>query len=121
MMSVINMFAIFFKLFFISIILASNAYSEDSHSFYEKNNIPMTVLWGDTHVHTNLSADSYAYGNTKLTPDMAYSFAKGKEVTTNNGQIAKLRRPLDFLVVADHGYNLGVPTSKGAIEYANKL
>ena len=34
--------------------------------------------------------------------------AKGEQVTTNTGQQAKLSRPLDFLVVADHSDNMGL-------------
>ena len=37
----------------------------------------------------------------------AYRFAKGEEVTSSSGQPAKLSRPLDFLVVADHSDNMG--------------
>ena len=37
----------------------------------------------------------------------AYRFAKGEEVTASSGQRAKLSRPLDFLVVADHSDGLG--------------
>ena len=37
----------------------------------------------------------------------AYRFARGEEVTASSGQPAKLSRPLDFLVVADHSDNMG--------------
>ncbi len=37
----------------------------------------------------------------------AYRFAKGEEVMASSGQPAKLSRPLDFLVVADHSDNMG--------------
>ena len=40
-------------------------------------------------------------------PSDAYRFAKGEEVTASSGQPAKLSRPLDFLVVADHSDNMG--------------
>ena len=40
-------------------------------------------------------------------PRDAYVFAKGNEVTASSGQPAKLRRPLDFLVVADHSDAMG--------------
>jgi hypothetical protein len=46
-------------------------------------------------------------GNT-LGPDEAYRFAKGETVTSSSGQKARLARPLDFLVVADHAENLGL-------------
>ena len=38
----------------------------------------------------------------RLGPDEAYRFARGETVTASLGHKAKLRRPLDFLVVADH-------------------
>jgi arylsulfatase A-like enzyme len=68
---------------------------------------PTRVYWGDTHVHTTLSGDAYAFG-ARLTPAEAYRFARGETVRANNGREARLRRPLDFLMVADHAENLGV-------------
>ena len=40
-------------------------------------------------------------------PKDAYRFAKGEEVMASSGQRAKLSRPLDFLVVADHSDGMG--------------
>jgi len=40
-------------------------------------------------------------------PEDAYKFGRGEEVTSSTGQRAKLSRPLDFLVVADHSDNMG--------------
>jgi hypothetical protein len=74
-----------------------------SMSFAETN-----LYWGDTHVHSNRSPDSYAFGNGRLTPDNAYRFAKGEEITTNSGHKARLQTPLDFLLVADHAEFVGV-------------
>ena len=65
-------------------------------------------FWGDTHVHTNLSIDAFNYGNRSLGPEEAYRFAMGEVVSSSSGKLAKLRRPLDFLVVADHASNMGV-------------
>ena len=50
--------------------------------------------------------DAGAFG-ARLGPRDAYRFAKGEEVTASSGQLAKLSRPLDFLVVADHSDNMG--------------
>ena len=69
---------------------------------------PINVYWGDTHLHTNLSLDAYNYGNRGLGPEEAYRFAKGERVKAHNGMNAQLRRPLDFLVIADHASNMGV-------------
>ena len=49
-----------------------------------------------------------AFGNT-LGPEEAYRFARGEEVVSSTGQRAKLSRPLDFLVVADHAEGFGFP------------
>src|SRR5690349_10396545 len=43
----------------------------------------------------------------RLNPRDAYRFARGEEVMASSGQPAKLSRPLDFLVVADHSDNMG--------------
>ena len=40
-------------------------------------------------------------------PRDAYRFAKGEEIMASSGQLAKLSRPLDFLVVTDHSDNMG--------------
>lgn len=70
---------------------------------------PTRVFFGDTHLHTALSMDAGAAG-AKLLPADAYRFAKGIEVTGASGQKAKLSRPLDFLVVADHSDQMGLIT-----------
>jgi len=67
---------------------------------------PQRVYWGDTHLHTIYSFDAGAAG-TRLTPEDAYRFARGEEVTTNTGQLIRLSRPMDFLVVTDHSDGLG--------------
>ncbi len=68
---------------------------------------PDKLLWGDTHLHTLNSADAFSFG-ARLSPTDAYKFARGEEVVSNTGQKAKLKRPLDFLVVADHAEGLGI-------------
>ena len=69
---------------------------------------PIRVFWGDAHLHTDFSFDAGLMG-TKLTPEDAFRFARGDEVVSTTGQPAKLRRPLDFLVVTDHSNYLGLP------------
>ncbi len=66
------------------------------------------VFWGDTHLHTKLSTDASSRGNRNLGPEDAYTVARGGTVIAHNGMEARLRRPLDFLVIADHAENLGV-------------
>jgi hypothetical protein len=68
---------------------------------------PDRVFFGDTHVHTSYSTDAGMIGNM-LGPDEAYRFAKGEIVTSSSGVRARLLRPLDWLVVADHAENLGL-------------
>lgn len=68
---------------------------------------PETVLWGDTHLHTDNSIDAFGFG-VRLGPEDALKFARGDEVTSTTGIKAKLARPLDFLVIADHSDGLGV-------------
>ncbi len=68
---------------------------------------PLRVFWGDTHLHTSYSTDAGMIGNT-LGPDEAYRFARGEMVVSSTGVKARLVRPLDFLVIADHAENLGL-------------
>jgi len=66
------------------------------------------LYWGDVHLHTNMSFDAYLQGTRMLSPQEAYDFAKGGAVRADNGQIAQLRKPLDFLGIADHAENMGL-------------
>ena len=83
---------------------AESHYSPHVHPAY-----PTRVLWGDTHVHTSYSTgDSYVAGENTVTPSIAYRFARGETVTAMNGMRARIREPLDFLVIADHAEGLGL-------------
>jgi hypothetical protein len=77
------------------------------YSPYPAQNFPNRVYFGDTHLHTSYSTDAGMIGNT-LGPEQAYRFARGEQVTSSTGLPARLARPLDFLVVADHSENLGL-------------
>ena len=66
------------------------------------------LFWGDLHVHSNQSPDSFAFGNARLTQENAFRFARGERVVASNGMEAQLQRPLDFLLVADHAEFIGV-------------
>jgi len=67
---------------------------------------PEQVFWGDTHLHTDNSIDAFGFGN-RLDAEAALRFARGEEVTATKGAKAKLSRPLDFLVIADHSDAMG--------------
>jgi hypothetical protein len=81
--------------------------AEPEYSPFLDIGYPNRVFWGDTHLHTSYSTDAGMIGN-RLDPDDAYRFARGEEVVSSTGVRAKLVRPLDFLVVADHAENLGL-------------
>jgi len=83
------------------------ALGKKEYSPYLNRTFPDRVLWGDTHLHTSYSTDAGMVGNF-LGPEEAYRFARGQTVRASKGVRAKLVRPLDFLVVADHAENLGL-------------
>jgi Protein of unknown function (DUF3604) len=72
------------------------------------NDYPTRLLWGDTHVHSNLSPDAFTFGNRGVTSEQAFRFARGETVTSQTGLQARLSRPLDFLLVSDHSEFLGI-------------
>ena len=68
-------------------------------------------LFGDTHVHSSYSFDSYI-SQQRNDPWDAYRFAKGEELILpdgngNNVIRAKISRPLDFTVLTDHAEYFG--------------
>ena len=81
--------------------LKANGYSP-----YAGKSYPTRVLWGDTHLHTKLSLDARAFGAT-LGPEQAYRLARGEQITSSHGELIRLSRPLDWLVVADHSDGMG--------------
>ena len=73
--------------------------------------------FGDLHVHTSFSFDSYGVGNTMNDPAAAYRFAKGEEVGLppfaedgTSSRTLKIGRPLDFTAVTDHSEYIGEVT-----------
>ena len=68
-------------------------------------------MFGDLHVHTRLSFDSYV-SSQRNGPDTAYRYARGEAITLpdEDGKqtvIAKIQRPLDYTAVTDHAEFLG--------------
>ena len=98
-----------FALSMISMTSTTIFSAEESYSLKANVDYPVNVLWGDTHLHTSYSLDAEILGkNTQIGPEQAYQFARGDKVKAHNGMTAKLDRPLDFLVVADHAEYLGL-------------
>ncbi len=73
---------------------------------YAGRSYPTQVLWGDTHLHTAVSVDAGTM--CRLGQEDAFRFSRGEEVTTTGGLRAKLSRPLDFVVIADHAEMYGL-------------
>jgi len=91
----------------------SDLYPGKAYSPYAQSGFPDQVFWGDTHLHTGLSMDAGLFG-ARLGLDDAYRFARGEEVMASSGQPAKLGRPLDWLVIADHSDGMGFFTDLAA-------
>lgn len=83
------------------------AVKAEDYSPYVTESFPRSVYWGDTHLHSSLSSDAFGLGVT-LGPDAAFRFASGQTVTSTGGIEARLSRPLDFMVLADHAESLGM-------------
>lgn len=82
------------------------SFSKTNYSPYAGRSYPRNVYFGDTHLHTDLSVDAGAFGN-RLGLDEAYRFTRGEEVVSSSGVRAKMGRPLDWVVVADHSDGMG--------------
>jgi hypothetical protein len=80
---------------------------ETSYSPFVGESYPKNVYWGDTHLHTSNSFDA-GFINFRVGPEDAFRFARGEQIMSNGGMPVKLVRPLDFLVVSDHGVYLGL-------------
>ncbi len=84
----------------------SEAYTGKVYSPYAHRAFPERPLWGDSHLHTELSMDAGLFGN-RLSPRDADRFARGEEVVSSTGQAVRLSRPLDWLAVTDHSDGMG--------------
>lgn len=86
-----------------------SASSERPYSPNADREFPTMALFGDTHVHSALSADAGGGGTTLMPRDM-YRFARGGQVNSNTGQPVKLPRPFDFYMLTEHTDGMGVIT-----------
>ena len=103
---------VYFSLLFLaaSTVAVSSEGANDAaknYSPYASSTQPTNVYWGDSHLHTSLSLDAGLFGNT-LTPDDAYRFARGEQLTSSSGVPVKLARPLDWMVLTDHTDMMGI-------------
>lgn len=83
-------------------------YTETREPCADRNPL-RNLYFGDLHVHTRNSFDSWAAGN-ETTPEDAYRFARGEEVEIFGDPTprrVRLGRPLDFAAVTDHSEFLG--------------
>ncbi len=65
------------------------------------------VYFGELHLHTAYSLDAYIFGNTMNDPFEAYKFAKGEAIDLPTGVSKRIKAPLDFAAITDHGEALG--------------
>jgi len=80
--------------------------SRSEFSPYVGREYPTHVFWGETHLHTAVSVDAGTM--CRVGQEDAYRFARGETITTTHGLRAKLSRPLDWLVIADHSEMYGL-------------
>src|SRR5262245_36796548 len=78
-----------------------------NYSPYAERRYATQVFWGDQHLHTSFSCDAGVIGD-RLSPDDAFRFARGEQLRSSSGQLVRLERPLDWLVVSDHAEYLGM-------------
>lgn len=95
--------------------LRTTVAAQDELSFYRPANTvsdsdtdvgTANLYFGDLHIHTSLSFDSYLFGN-RLDADSAYRFAKGERQQIGTGERIELARPLDFAAITDHAEGFG--------------
>jgi hypothetical protein len=78
-----------------------------SPAIIQPSNPIKNVYFGDLHIHTSLSFDSYLFGN-RIEPDEAYRIAKGEVGEIKTGEQIRLTRPLDFAALTDHAEGFGL-------------
>jgi hypothetical protein len=84
--------------------------SSEDYSPFVGRDYPDQVLFGDLHLHTEISFDAGLVG-TRLTMHDAFRVARGEKIISNTGQPVQLIRPLDFLAITEHAEMLGLATA----------
>ena len=87
---------------------AQTSPQSENYSPYADWRYPTRVYWGDQHLHTSHSPDAGLVGD-RLGPEDAFRFARGEQVRSSTGQLVRLERPYDWLVVSDHAEYMGLP------------
>jgi hypothetical protein len=73
-----------------------------------KKNPLNNVYFGEQHLHTQQSADAFAFG-TRNTPDDAYRYCKGEAIKKNtSGEMVQKITPYDWCAVTDHAVFFGM-------------
>ena len=109
---------VFYALFILSVDKDQQIQTRLNDEYYlrdgslENNLLPSpnpdkNAYFGDLHIHTSNSFDAYTFG-TLSNPELAYKYAQGESIPHPTGYDIKLRRPLDFYAVTDHGVFLGL-------------
>jgi hypothetical protein len=80
------------------------------YSPYADRDFPSELLFGETHVHSALSADAGG-GGTTLMPRDVYRFARGEQVSSNTAQPVRLARVFDFFALTEHTDGMGSITT----------
>jgi hypothetical protein len=95
---------------FTALVLAATAIAGgNNYSPYAERTFPTELLFGETHVHSALSADAGG-GGTSLMPRDVYRFARGDQLLSNSGQPVRLARAFDFFALTEHTDGMGVIT-----------
>jgi len=68
------------------------------------------AYFGETHIHTGWSLDSYAFGTTKTGPEDFYKYALGQPIPHPGGYDVEITQPLDWGAATEHAEYLGAFT-----------
>jgi hypothetical protein len=78
------------------------------YSPYAERHFPVRAYWGETHLHTAISPDAGLVGD-RLGPEDAFRLARGEQIKSSTGQLVRLERPYDWMVITDHAEYMGLP------------